>query len=63
MNKLCFRHEINISKELFPETSVEIDDMKNVLYTSNVRNLTYIMLCNRPNICMICVLLIAINLI
>ena len=50
---LPFRHGVPLSKEMCPETSKEIEEMKAVPYASAVGSLMYAMLCTRLDICFV----------
>ena len=49
--RLPTRHGIILSKEQFPTTPQEEEDMRRVPYASAVGSLMYAMLCTRPDIC------------
>ena len=49
--QLLTRHGIVLSKEQWPTTPQEEEDMRRVSYASAVGSLMYAMLCTRPNIC------------
>lgn len=44
------RHGIAFSKEKSPNTSEEVDSMRNIPYASTVGSLMYAILCTRPDI-------------
>ena len=46
-----FRHGISLSKDQYPKTPVEIENMKVVPYTSAMRSLMYAMLYTILDIC------------
>ena len=48
---LPFRHGIILSKEQYPKTSQEVEDMRKIPFASAVGSLMYAMLCTRPDIC------------
>ena len=45
------RHGVHFSKEQYPKTPQEVEDMRRVPYASAVGSLMYAMLCTRPDIC------------
>ena len=48
---LPFKHGIHLSKEQFPKTPQEVEDMRHIPYASAVRSLMYVMQYTRPHIC------------
>ncbi|TYJ96817.1 gag/pol protein [Cucumis melo var. makuwa] len=48
---LPYRYGIHLSKEQYPKTPQEVEDMSNIPYASAVGSLMYAMLCTRPDIC------------
>ncbi|GAB2283323.1 hypothetical protein Dimus_039590 [Dionaea muscipula] len=50
---LPFRHGITLSKDQYPRTPDEIEEMRAVPYASAVGSLMYAMLCTRPDICFV----------
>nr|AMY96445.1 gag/pol protein [Momordica dioica] len=48
---LPFRHGIHLSKEQCPKTPQEVEDMRNIPYSSAIGSLMYAMLCTRPDVC------------
>ena len=48
---LSTRHGIILSKEQFPKTPQEEEDMRRIPYASAIGSLMYAMLCTRPDIC------------
>ena len=47
---LPLRQEVHLSKEQYPKTPQEVEDMRRTLYASVVGSLMYVMLYTRPNI-------------
>ena len=45
------RHGVHLSKEQYPKTPQEEEDMRCYPYASAVGSLMYAMQCTRPNIC------------
>ena len=50
---LPYRHGVHLSKEQYPKTSQEVEDLRRVPYASAVGSLMYAMLCTRPDICFV----------
>jgi hypothetical protein len=48
---LPFRHGVTLSRDQCPNTTDEIERMKQIPYASAVGSLMYAMLCTRPDIC------------
>ncbi|KAL0560230.1 hypothetical protein IC582_000630 [Cucumis melo] len=48
---LSYKYGIHLSKEQYPKTPQEVDDMSNISYAFAVGSLMYAMLCTRPDIC------------
>ncbi|KAL0559431.1 hypothetical protein IC582_004041 [Cucumis melo] len=48
---LPYRYGIHLSKEQWPKTPQEVEDMSNIPYASAVGSLMYAMLCTRRDIC------------
>ncbi|KAA0050451.1 gag/pol protein [Cucumis melo var. makuwa] len=48
---LPYKYGIHLSKEQYPKTPQEVEDMSNIPYASAVGSLMYAMLCTIPDIC------------
>ena len=48
---LPYKYGIQLSKEQCPKSPQEVEDMRKILYASDVENLMYAMLCTRLDIC------------
>ena len=46
-------HGVHLSKEQYPKTTQEVEDLRHVPYALAVGSLMYAMLCTRPDICFI----------
>ena len=48
---LPFKHGVTLSKEQYPKTPQEVEEMRHIPYASAIGSLMYVMLCTRPDIC------------
>ena len=49
-NLLLLRHDIYLSKKMYPDTPEEIQLMSKIPYNSTIRSFMYVMLCTHPDI-------------